>query len=88
MYLKANDFALIYWEMIRIDESSEITTEEINETKEDSQEEIVNLNRCHWCNKEEENENTFLDANIPRKGDEEFNVHICSPEHETRVNKY
>jgi len=62
VYLKANDFALIYWEMIRMDESSEITTEEINDTKEDSQEEIVNLNRCHWCNKEEENENTFLEA--------------------------
>jgi len=26
-------------------------------------------------------------ANIPRKGDDEFNVYICSPEHETRVNK-
>ena len=70
-----------------MDESSEITTEEINDTKEDSQEEIVNLNRCHWCNKEEENENTFLEANVPRKGDDEFNVYICSPEHETRVNK-
>ncbi|MHA1124236.1 MAG: hypothetical protein ACTSO7_13995 [Candidatus Heimdallarchaeota archaeon] len=68
-------------------EESEETTAEVNESKDKPQEEIINLSRCHWCNKEEDNENTFQEVKIPRKGDDEFNVYVCSIEHESRIKK-
>ena len=68
-------------------EESEQPTVEVSESKEEAQEEIIKPNRCHWCNKEEENENNFQEVTIPRKGDDEFSVYVCSQEHETRINK-
>ncbi len=70
-----------------MDEESEKMVVEINDPVEESQEEIINLRRCHWCNKEEEEEHEFQEVNILRKGDEDFNVYVCSSEHESRINK-
>jgi len=71
-----------------MDEESEKMVVEIKDPVEESQEEIIiNLHRCHWCNKEEEEEHNFQEVNILRKGDEDFNVYVCSSEHESRINK-